>query len=104
MVKKNNTENILEDNQDYFLAIKDERDDFIVYESEGFKLSEIDIINLIKICLIERRSKAIGERILAVYKDSTDHKKDIVNKKLSLIGIHDDEKITTTTNKNTRKK
>jgi site-specific recombinase XerC len=102
--KENTTENILDDNQDFYLAVKD-RNEFIVYESDGFKLSEIDIINLIKICLIERRSKTIGERILSVYKDSTNHKKELVIKKLKLIGIDtDNEKTTTISNRNTKKK
>lgn len=86
----------LEEEQDYFLAIKKSKDEYIIYESNNFKLSEIDIINLIKICLIERRSKSIGKKVLEVYRDSTDHKKDLVKEKLKLIGVEHETEPTTT--------
>ena len=59
-----------EEDKTYFLSTKDERGDFLIYQSDMFKLSEIDIINLVKICLIEIRSKSIGKKILAVYRSS----------------------------------
>jgi hypothetical protein len=79
-----------EDDLEYYLATKDELGDIVIYNSDIFKLSEIDIINLIKICLIEARSKAIGKRILEVYRDSTSHRKHITQTRLNLIGIKED--------------
>jgi hypothetical protein len=76
--------------REYFLSTKDEKGDFLIYQSDIFKLSEIDVINLIKICLIEIRSKSIGKKILAVYRDSNQHRSEIVQEKLKLIGIMDD--------------
>lgn len=84
----NNKEPELE--KEYYLATKDEHDDFLIYASDIFKLSEIDIINLVKICLIEIRSKSIGKKLLAVYRDSNEHRKHIVNEKLKLIGISEE--------------
>jgi len=79
-----------EENREYYLATRDELNDFLIYKSDIFKLSEIDIINLIKICLIEIRSKSIGKKILAVYRDSNQHRSEIVQEKLKMIGIMDD--------------
>jgi hypothetical protein len=79
-----------EENREYYLSTKDSRGDFLIYASDIFRLSEIDIINLIKICLIEIRSKSIGKKILAVYRDSNQHRAEIVQEKLKMIGILDD--------------
>jgi len=76
--------------KEYYLCTKDIKGDFLIYASDIFKLSEIDVINLIKICLIEIRSKSIGKKILAVYRDSNQHRQDVVQEKLKLIGIMDD--------------
>jgi len=86
----NNKEPEQEENREYFLSTKDEKGDFLIYQSDNFRFSEIDIINLIKICLIEIRSKSIGKKILAVYRDSNKHRQDVVQEKLKLIGIMDD--------------
>lgn len=79
------------EDKDYFIATK-EKNEYMIYASDIFKLSEIDFINLIKICVIEARSKAIGKKILAVYRDSTQHRKEITQERLSSIGIIEDEK------------
>jgi hypothetical protein len=76
--------------REYFLSTKDEKGDFLIYQSDTFKLSEIDIINLIKICLIEIRSKSIGKKILAVYRDSNEHRKSIITEHLKRIGISEE--------------
>ena len=68
--------------KEYFLSTLDERGDLLVYQSDKFKLSEFDIINLVKICLIERRNILIGKKILDVYRDSTDFKEEEVREKL----------------------
>jgi len=77
------------DEQNFYIATRDRKGDFLIYSSDKYKLSEIDLINLIKILIIERRSQKIGERVLDIYRDSTIHKKDEVQQKLSLIGIKD---------------
>jgi hypothetical protein len=77
------------EDKEYFIATKDEKSEVLVYASESFRLSEVDLINLIKICLIEARSKAIGKKILAVYRDSTEHRKQITQERLKLIGVND---------------
>ena len=79
-----------ESEKEYYLSTVDKRGDLNVYESDKFKLSEIDIINLIKICLIERRNILIGKKILEVLRDSTEFKKDEVKEKLKKIGIEDE--------------
>lgn len=80
------------EDKDYFISTTDEIGDYVIYSSEAFKLSEIDLINLIKICLIEARSKAIGRRLLEVYRDSTKHREDLTERRLNLIGVSDDGK------------
>jgi hypothetical protein len=79
--------NATDDDKEYFIATKDEKSEFLVYTSEQFKLSEIDLINMIKICLIEARSKAIGKKLLEVYRDSTEHRPHITQERLKLIGV-----------------
>ena len=78
--------------KEFFISTKDEKGAFLIYGSELFKLSEIDLIKLIKICLIEARNKTIGRKILAVYRDSTEKRKHITNQRLELIGITNEEK------------
>jgi hypothetical protein len=75
--------------KDYYVATKDEKGIDIIYSSGAYKLSEIDLINLIKICLVEERSKSIGRRLLEAYKDSTQHRAVETQKKLNQIGIKD---------------
>jgi len=79
------------DDKDFFLTTIDEKGSFLIYTSEIFKLSEFDILNLIKICMIEARSKAIGKKLLEVYKDSTEYKKNITKERLKKLGINYDE-------------
>ena len=68
---------------DYFIATQ--KDDFQIYASEMYRLSENDFLNLIKICLVEARSKSIGRKLVAIYKDSIGN-----TNKLKLIGVKDD--------------
>ena len=75
---------------EYYFTTKDNKNEFLIYASDFFKLSEIDIINLIKICLIEARSKSIGKKILAIYRDSTTYRQAITNERLKLIGISEE--------------
>lgn len=77
---------------EFYISTKNEKKEFIIYESEIYKLSEFDLINLIKICLIEARSKSIGKKILEVYRDSTEHRQDLTEERLNLIGVQNARK------------
>lgn len=81
-----------EKDKDFFIACKDDKNDLVVYASDFFKLSEIDLINLIKVCLIEARNKTIGKKIMAIYRDSTLTRKETTNQRLEMIGIIDEPK------------
>ena len=65
--------------------------DLYSYESEPFRFSELDIINIIKICLIQKRAISLGKKFLAIYKDSTENRKEMTNERLKLIGIQNAE-------------
>jgi len=99
---KNNDKNEEEIFQEFFIATKSPKfkGEFVVYTSDPFKLSEIDIINLIKICILEARSKSIGKRLLAIYEDSTDDRKELTKQRLKYIGIEDEKRPETTRRKN----
>lgn len=68
----------------------DKPDDYLIYCSDTFRLSEIDLINLIKICMIEARNKTVGKKLLDIYRDSTNERIAITEERLSKIGIHND--------------
>ena len=72
--------------KEYYIATNEDGE-FLIYKSEIFTLSEIDLINLIKICLIEARSKSIGKKILGVYEDSTKKRKELTQQRLKMIGV-----------------
>ena len=76
---------------EYYISTKVEKNEFLIYTSEPFKLSEIDLINLIKVCLIEARNKTIGKKLLAIYRDSTTKRPHITKERLELIGIKEEE-------------
>lgn len=73
--------------KEYYIATKDDEKQFIIYDSDLYKLSEIDLINLIKICVVGERSKAIGNKLLEAYRDSTHSRLAITEERLKLIGI-----------------
>jgi len=76
-----------QEDKEYFISTKEELGDYLIYSSDVFKLSEIDLINLIKITLIEARSKSIGKKLLEVYRDSTKNREAITEQRLKLIGV-----------------
>jgi hypothetical protein len=94
----------MENEKEYFIATIDTDGKPLIYMSAKFKLSEIDLINLIKICLVEQRSKGIGNKLKDAYIDSTTHRPDITKERLNRIGITDnaDERPTKTTRAKTR--
>jgi hypothetical protein len=75
--------------KEYYIATTDEDGDNVIYKSERFKLSELDLINIIKICLVEQRNKSIGNKLKEAYIDSTIHRKEITQARLNLIGVKD---------------
>ena len=77
----------LEDEQEFYLSRVDDKGITWLYKSEQYKFSEIDILNLIKILVVEARCKSIGEKILEVYRDSIENHQE----KLKKIGIEHQE-------------
>jgi hypothetical protein len=70
----------------YYIAIDDEERGFghLIYEK--FKISEIEMIKLIKILYVDRRFVSVGKKLLDVYNDSTGYT-DLTLEKLKQIGI-----------------
>ena len=73
--------------KDYYLTTRDKWGGFITYLSEGYLFKEDDLISLIKICIKEGRNKKIGNRILAIYIDSTQDRISETEALLNKIGI-----------------
>jgi hypothetical protein len=78
---------------EYYLSTK-KGNHFITYVSDCFKFSEIELLQLIKLCIILKRSKTIGNKILAVYKDSMELRGFLkeAEEKLKKIGIENDKR------------
>ena len=59
----------------FFLAIRDKKKkgNFIVYTSEAYKLTEQDLIDIIKILYVNKRAVILGRKIMSVYFDCTDY-------------------------------
>jgi hypothetical protein len=80
-------ENEVDLEHEYYLATKDEKKAFLVYTSAIYKLDEFDILNLIKILVVEERNKKLGNKVLAFYRDCTAHKKEEALEKLKQMGV-----------------
>jgi hypothetical protein len=78
--------------KEFYLSTIDQENDYLIYQSKPFKLTELDILNLIRLCLVERRSKRIGRKFLKVYRDSTEHRKELTRKRLNEIGVETNER------------
>ena len=77
--------------KEYYLSTRNDKEEYLIYTSEKFKLSEIDLLNLLKMCIKDMRSKTIGNKLLLIYRDSTEHRKEITQERLNKIGIIEDE-------------
>lgn len=79
---------MIEENKDmeFYIAIENEFGD-IIYKSNDYKLGEMEFLNLIKICFVEERSKWIGRRLMAIYRDCTKERDELTIKRLSNIGV-----------------
>jgi hypothetical protein len=62
------------------------------------------LINLIKICILEARSKNIGKRLLAIYEDSTEDRKELTEQRLKYIGIEKEKRPESVIKKNPKTK
>jgi len=84
----------------FFLATDDfERGKgFLVYATEKYRLTEFDIINLIKTLVVDRRGVSIGRKIMNVYQDATGYSQKAIEK-LKQIGLEMEEDEPTRTNK-----
>ncbi|CAK0770796.1 hypothetical protein CCP3SC1AL1_520014 [Gammaproteobacteria bacterium] len=81
--KSNGKEELL-----FFLAIKDKKKkgNFVVYTSEQYRLTEQDLIDIIKILYVNRRAVSLGRKIMSAYFDSTDYSP-TTYENLSKIGV-----------------
>lgn len=92
---------MIEQQQEYYFSRKIGKE-YLIYSSDQYKLSELEILNLIKICILEGRSRIIGRKILAVYRDVNNNNIEQVEKKLFSMGIKVNEKPTREKKPNTK--
>jgi hypothetical protein len=78
--------------QFFFLSTRTEKKRDICYTSEKYRISELEIFHLIRLLYTERRNRTLGNKILEIYRDATEHRKQEVDEKLKKIGIDDDKK------------
>lgn len=83
--------------EEYYLSSKKDGI-YHVYESKEYKLSVMEVLNLIKICVKERRSIIIGNKLLNIYLKDCENIID-AQKKLDKIGIKNGRNKATTTTK-----
>lgn len=88
--------------KEYYISTKNEKNGFIVYTSDSYKFSELDLLNLIKMCIIDKRSRILGRRILLVYEDSTEERKNITRERLKRMGLYNEREKQTTIRKNSK--
>ena len=81
---------MIQNEQTYYFTTK-VGNDTIVYCSSKYSISELEIIQLIRLLYIQQRNKKLGEKILEMYRDSTKHKEDAVKENLKRIGIEDEK-------------
>lgn len=79
--------NLIDEQSFFYLSTLNDKKKPTIYISEKYRLTEIDVLTLIKICVNEKRNLRLGYKILEVYKDATNGKG---KEKLKLIGIKDD--------------
>lgn len=73
--------------KDFYIAVIHTDGIPLIYSSEAYRLEELDIINLIKILIIDRRGLSLGKKILEIYRNATEHRKELTNERLNAIGI-----------------
>jgi hypothetical protein len=72
----------------YYIAIDDEERGFghLIYKNEKFRITEMEMIKLIKILLVDRRFVSLGQKMLDVFNDSTGYSEQTLQK-LKEIGL-----------------
>lgn len=72
----------------FFVAVEDEERGFghLIYKSKRFKLSELELINLIRILFVDRRNVGVGRKLLDIYNDATGYSQKTIEK-LKRIGL-----------------
>lgn len=73
--------------KEYFISTKDAKGGFLSYISPIYALTEIEYLTLIKILIVEARSKSIGKKLLEVYRDSNEQRKEESEQLLKKIGV-----------------
>lgn len=72
---------------EYYIGYRDENNEYWSYESDRYKLTEVDLLNMIKILYVEGRNKTIGKKLIEVFREVHEKDKAVAQKKLELIGI-----------------
>ena len=83
--KKDNEER---EDKSFFVAVNDEERGMghLIYKSDRFKLSELEMIKLIRVLLVDRRNVEIGRKLLDIYSDATGYSQKTIEK-LKQIGL-----------------
>lgn len=87
------------EDKEYYISTYDEDGELLVYKSENYRFSELDLLSLIKILFINRRNISIGERLLEIYRDSTEYRKEITLHRLKRMGLNKENEKPTKTRK-----
>lgn len=64
----------------FFCTYDKKKDENVIYRSEAYRLSEYDIIDLIKALVVNKRLLGVGRKIQAMYLDSEDYSLESYNK------------------------
>lgn len=72
---------------EYYICLIGSDEKYTIYDSDTYKLTEFDILSIIKMCLTERRNRVIGRKLLAMYEDSTQHRISLSHQRLHTIGV-----------------
>jgi hypothetical protein len=76
----------------FFLSTRYSDGEEVYYASDNYNFTELDIINLIRLLVVDRRNRNLGNKILAVYRNATEHKKEETENTLKKLGIDDEPK------------
>lgn len=65
----------------YYFCTHDKKENMnVIYKSEAYRLSEYDILDLIKALVVNKRLLGVGRKILSMYQDSEDYSLESYNK------------------------
>lgn len=89
-----------ENDLQFYISIEHGKNNYIIYTSEPFLISEMELLSLIKLCYVKRRNKVIGNKLMEIYKDSTSDRELLTTQRLKAIGIIQNETPTRTKQRN----